>query len=304
MRRTGSNQVYMGVEMRFIHIALFTIVVFTSLAACTRSQEPPASKQARVSATKAFEKYFGPAPTTDKGTCFAFVIYFPSAKDPGKVVPFPFFSFDEPSLKKVAVQRLIGGMAEKSYRGELFQPFPPGTRLLDVTEKSGDVTVNFSGELLGAKPNDASERASLNALVLTLSQFSGVKEVRVQVDGRQTRLDKLPRAADEHAVLQQSAPRLLSVTAMREKGAKNVEEVDAFFDRPVEIRVLQLSGADGKPFEGDIYQSVFDMAGVLKPKDPTVFKAGMPIKVRWHVTDKLGRNAEGESDIQLEVKEH
>ena len=88
--------------MRSIHSAIFTIVFFTTLVACTRSQEPPASKQVRVSATKAFEKYFGPAPSTDKGACYAFVIYFPSAKEPGKVVPLPFFSFDESSLKKVA----------------------------------------------------------------------------------------------------------------------------------------------------------------------------------------------------------
>lgn len=208
------------------------IVFFTTLVACTRSQEPPASKQVRVSATKAFEKYFGPAPSTDKGTCYAFVIYFPSAKEPGKVVPLPFFSFDESSLKKVAAQRLTGGMAEKSYRGEIFQPFPPGARLLALSGKNGAVTVNFNGELLGKKPNDVSERALLDALVLTLSQFSGVKEVHVQVDGRQSRLDKMLRAVDERAVLPPSAPRLLSVTAMREKGARHVEEVDAFFDRP------------------------------------------------------------------------
>ena len=290
--------------MRIIYIVLAMSVALTSFSACTRSQEPPASKQVRVSATKAFEEYFGPAPTTDKGTCYAFVIYFPSAKDPGKVVPFPFFSFDEPSLKKVALQRLIAGMSEKSYQGELLQPFPAGTRLLAVAEQGGEVTVNFGSELLGAKPDDASERALVNALVLTLRQFSGVKNVRIQVNGGPTRLDKLLPAAGERVVVQQSAPRLLGVTGMREKGAKSVEEVDAFFDRPVEIKVLQISGADGKPFQGDIYQSVFDMSGVLKPKDPGMFKAGMPVKVRWDVTDKLGRHAAGESDLVLEVKEH
>jgi hypothetical protein len=291
--------------MRFCYIAIVAIMVLASFAACTRNQETPASQQVRVFATKAFESYFGPAPTTDKGLCYAFVIYFPSAKDPGKAVPFPFFTFDEASLKKVAVQRLIGGMAElKSYQGEIRQPFPPGTRLLAVTEKNGVVTVDFGGELLGVKQDEAAERALVNALVLTLSQFNGVKEVRIQVDGKQNRLDKLLQPPDKHAVLQPSAPRLLGVTAMREKGAKNVAEVDAFFDRPVEINSLQMTGVDGKPFEGEIYQSVFDMAGVLKPKAPELFKAGMPIKVRWNITDKLGRNASGESEIQLEVKEH
>lgn len=46
------------------------------------------------------------------------------------------------------------------------------------------------------------------------------------------------------------------------------------------------------------------MAAVLKPKDPSAFKAGMPVKARWKVTDKLGRTANGDEELALEVKEH
>jgi predicted DNA-binding antitoxin AbrB/MazE fold protein len=46
------------------------------------------------------------------------------------------------------------------------------------------------------------------------------------------------------------------------------------------------------------------MAAVLKPKEPAQFKEGMPIKVRWKVVDKLGRQAEGDNVWFLEVKEH
>jgi hypothetical protein len=280
------------------------ILMIFLLISCNEKQDAVSPKTGRVSATSSFQKYFGPAPTTDKGTCYAFVIYFPASKVPGKVIPFPFFTFDEPSLKKVAVERLLGGMADlKSYRGEILQPFPAGTHLLGMTETGGVLTVNFSSDLL-ASPGGTADQALINALVLTLSQFSGVKEVRLQVDGKETALDKSPRPTDESVVLQPSQPRLLGITAVKDKGAKNVEEVNAFFDRPVDIKALQLIGADGKPFQGDIYQSVFDMAGVLKPKDPTAFKAGLPIKVRWNVTDKLGRSAAGDSVVPLEIKEH
>ncbi|MCM2359065.1 MAG: sporulation protein, partial [Geobacteraceae bacterium] len=88
------------------------------------------------------------------------------------------------------------------------------------------------------------------------------------------------------------------------KGAKDVEEVSAYFDRPVEIKELLISDKEGRPFEGEVFHSVFDMAAVLKPKDPTIFKAGMPIKVRWKVVDKLGRMAEGDEEHSLDVKEH
>ena len=302
-----------------LFVLLSLILVSLPFVGCKKKEASPPSKQARVSATNAYEKYFGPAPTTDKGTCYAFVIYFPSAKEPGKVVPFPFFTFDEGSIKKVALERLLTGMEVGSYRGEIAQPFASGTRILGVTEQQGAVAVNFSKEILASKADDAIERAILNAIVLTLSQFNGVKEVRVQVEGKEGGvidgkeigkflghggLEKQPLTPTETAVLKPSQPRLLSVTAMKEKGKKDVEEVNAFFDRPVDIKELKMTDKDGRPFEGEVFHSVFDMAAVLKPKEPSIFKGGMPVKVRWKVTDKLGIQAEGESEFSLDVKEH
>lgn len=280
-------------------LMLFTAVAV--MAACTKKQEPIAAKESRVSATKAYEKYFGPAPTTDKGNCYAFVIYFPSAREPEKVVPFPFFTFDEASIRKVAVERLLGGMDIGSYQGELTAP-PAGSRLLSISDEQGTVTVNFSKEFAGG--DKTAETATVKALALTLCQFKGVTHVRIQVEGRDSVLSDQTDAADDSVVQQPSPPRLLSVTAMRDKGAKEVEEVDAFFDRPVEIKELKLRSREGQQYAGDLYHSVFDMAGVLKPKERSQFKEKMPIKVRWKVIDKLGRQAEGDNVWLLEVKEH
>ena len=135
-------------------MALTLLLILFSAVGCSRKESPP-PQETRVSATKAYEKYFGPAPTTDKGTCFAFVIYFPSAKSPGKVVPFPFFTFDEGSIKKVAVERLLSGMDLPAYRGEFLLPFHAGTRLLGLTEDKGTVTLNFSKEFLNLKDEKA-----------------------------------------------------------------------------------------------------------------------------------------------------
>lgn len=289
-----------GITMKTLLSLLLTVLALAILVACTKKQAPP-TQQTRISATKAYEKYFGPPPTTDKGTCYAFVIYFPSAKEPGKVIPFPFFTFDEGSMRKVAVERLVGGMEVPAYKDEILQPFAAGAHLLELSQLGGVMNVNLSRDFL---KTGNSKEGMLNALVMTLSQFEEIKGVRLRSDGKDIEFAKgtlLPVAA---SVRDPSPPRLLSVTAVKDKGAKDVEEVSAYFDRPVEIRELTMSDSAGKPFAGEVYHSVFDMAAVLKPKDLSVFKAGMPVKVRWKVSDKLGRTAEGDGEFSLEVKEH
>ena len=280
-------------------ITAIALAGFLIYAITFHKKEIPVEKPGKVSATADYQKYFGAAPTVDKGTAYAFVIYFPSSKEPGKVVPFPFFTFDEGSIKKVAVERLLGNMNTGSYTGE-FIPFPTGTRLIAINDYKGIVTASLSKEL-----DTSTEPGFTHALVLTLRQFKDVKAIKLQVEGRdESRLSDLVNKSDGGTVLQPSPPRLLNVTAMRDKGAKDIEEVNAFFDRPVEVKELIMLSKDGQKFAGDIYHSVFDMAAVLKPKDPSQFKERMPIKVRWKVVDKLGRQAEGDSVWLLDVKQH
>lgn len=279
-------------------IITISLIGFLIYAVTFQKKEIPVEKPGKVVATAAYEKYFGAAPTVDKAMAYAFVIYFPSSKTPGKVVPFPFFTFDEGSLKKVAIERLLGGMDTGSYQGE-FISFPSGSRLIAFNNDQGIVTVNLSKEL-----NSSADAAVACALALTLRQFKGVKDVQIQVEGKESPLSTLVKNADDSAVQQPALPRLLSVTAMRDKGAKNIEDVNAFFDRPVEVKELKLFSKDGQPFAGDLYHSVFDMAAVFKTKDPSQFKERTPIKVRWKVVDKLGRQAEGDNVWLLEVKQH
>jgi hypothetical protein len=287
---------------RLILIFVLILSIFL-LSACKKKEAPVPAQPVRVSATKAYEHFFGPAPTSDKGSCFAFVIYFPSAKDPGKVVPFPFFTFDEGSIRKVAVERLIGGMDLASYKGEFLSLFPPGTRLLALDEAGGKVTVRFSKEMGSGPADPAWAKALSSSLALTLGQFPGVKEVRMQIEGQQGET-VCPVLPESDAVVQPGSPRLLSVTAVKEKGEKDPEAVHAYFDRPVTIQGLAIADREGKQFAGEVFLSVFDMAAVLRPQDSARFKAGMPVKVRWKVVDKVGRTAEGEQEFSLEVKEH
>lgn len=285
---------------RHMLIPLLLILIFPVIA-CKKKEEQPPAKPARVSATRAYERFFGPAPTTDKGTCYAFVIYFPSAREPGKVVPFPFFTFDQGSMEKVAVERLLSGMGVPAYAAEIAQPFATGARLLTLEQVDGLKKVDLSD---GFVAPGASREGMLHALVMTLTQFPEVRGVRLLQGGKELDYARGPQKPDDSWVLEPGPPRLLSVTAVKDKGAKDVEEVSAYFDRPVDIQTLTMTDRAGKSFAGDTYHAVFDMAAVLKPKDPGQFKERMPIKVGWKVTDKRGRHGEGENVWLLEVREH
>jgi germination protein M len=290
--------------MRIITVTLVTLITLSALLGCTRKEAPAPAKAARVSATTGFTTYFGSAPTTDKGTCYAFVIYFPRVKEMEKVTPFPFFSFDEASLKKIALERMLGGMDERSYAGEYLQLFPQGSRLLSVSEQSGTVSANFSKELREVSGDPRRGRALYNAITLTLLQFNGVTGVRIQSEGR----DLFPAATatpvEAQVVVQPSTPRLLSVIAMKQGASTPVLEVDALFDRPVDIKEFQFLENDGTLLAGEVFHSMFDMAAVLKPKAPGKLAQGTKIRVRYQVVDKLGRSAAAEGIYALEVKQH
>ena len=290
--------------MRFPVSLLFAALLFGSCIGCSSKQAPPAGKEVRISATKAFESYFGPAPTTSKGTCFGFVIYFPAAREPGKVVPFPFFSFDEASLKKVALQRLIGGMGEKGYAADFLQLFPAGTRLLSLNEQKGALSADYSKELRAVTADPVRARALFNAVTLTAAQFGGVTKVKILSEGVDLfpSQQRLPAQAD--VVLQPAAPRLMKVVAMKETAAAPVTEIDALFDRPVDVKRCRFVSGDGTALEGDVFHAMFDMAAVLKPKGPVELASGTQIKVSWQVTDKKGRSAAGEQTVPLEVTVH
>src|ERR1039457_257580 len=168
-------------------IISIALVGFLIYAITFQKKEIPVEKPGKVVATPAYEKYFGAAPTVDKGMSYAFVIFFPSRTSPGKVVPFPFFTFDEGSSKKVAIERLLVGMDIGSFQGK-FIPFPSGVRLIAINDEQGTVTLNFSKELLSATDTDGNN-GNLKSIVLTMKQFKGVNTVSIHVEGQAKALD-------------------------------------------------------------------------------------------------------------------
>ena len=274
------------------------LVGFLVYGVTYRKKEIPVEKPGKVTATQAYLEHFGHAPGVPKGDAFAFVLYFPLAETPGKVLPLPFFTFDRQTMRKVALERLISGNNVGPYKGKFELPFP-GLRLLSLEEKGETVTATFSKELPTAEEKTPGVGFAV-AAAMTLYQFDGVRKVVIKSeDGRTYAPGNDPRSVSDLP-----PPQLLNVVAMKEKGEKDVHEVDVFFDRPIDFQVINIGDAGGGLFKGDVYASAFDMAAVLKPKDPSLFQQGKRVKVSWKVTDKKGRISEGTQELEIEVKEH
>jgi len=83
-------------------------------------------------------------------------------------------------LIKTAVQELIKGPSSEM---NLVATLPKDTQVLDVIRDESHVTVNFSKEIEGYGGGLDQEQALVDSVVLTVSQFPGVSQVSLQVEG-------------------------------------------------------------------------------------------------------------------------
>jgi len=91
-----------------------------------------------------------------------------------------------------AVLELLKGPKEGS---GLAGCMPKGVGLISVKQKDGVVTINMSKEFKDVVLMADGGQAAVKALVLTCSQFEGVKEVKIQVEGEEFQLDQQTLAA-------------------------------------------------------------------------------------------------------------
>ena len=268
-----------------------------------KTSKTPAWSQGNVRATGSYIEHFGEPPTVKEGTCYAQVGYYPLADAPGKLRPFPLFLFNPDKRLELVTEHLLHWGEGWDMGGVLLNPFPPGTQLVSVTREGDLVRVEISPEIKWVE--EPQRQAVINVLGLTLTQFEGVSRVMVIADG-----ELLPDQAekaffpDVSVVAGPGEPLVLAVTGTWEEGSKDPEEVSIFFDRPITVEEVDLIDESGNPLQGEYYRSVFDMAVVLHPADPAAVTEGMPLKVAWKVSDRLGRKGAGEKTFKLKRLEH
>jgi germination protein M len=95
----------------------------------------------------------------------------------------------------------------------LEQPLPEETGLLGVNVKDGVATINFTGEFMDVAQNSDGGVQAMRALMLTCTQFPGVKKVEVLVDGEKYRmpLENAPTFANIESEVVETFPEVMSV---------------------------------------------------------------------------------------------
>ena len=88
------------------------------------------------------------------------------------------------AVARVAMVALLAGpnQAEMSVSPAMYTSIPDGTRLLDISIAGGVATVNLSGEFKAAATT-SQQRAANSQVVYTLTQFSSVTRVQIEVGG-------------------------------------------------------------------------------------------------------------------------
>ncbi len=106
-------------------------------------------------------------------------LYFPS--DSGRLlVPVTRMVYSEPDINTAMLELAKGPRKDSG----LQQPLPNDVGLIDVKVSNGTATVNFTKEFMTVAEQSDGGQQALRALMLTCTQYPGVKNVKILVDGK------------------------------------------------------------------------------------------------------------------------
>lgn len=285
----------------FVSLLIISLLCVFTFVGC-QQEEMPVENTGIVEATKAYLKYYGVPPQGKAGRAYAAVGYLPTKEDPQKIGPLPIFLFTKENQTKKVLKKLVSGELLTSDRQIYDNPFPEdmeihlklmqeGTLVLDL------VTTQQWGQEL--------QRAGMVALMETALQFDEVEFVKVTLNG-----EPVPWAEaggyqrQPELIIDVPPPILIFMIGAWEKGQDEPEELLVEFDRPVKVTTFELYHLDGQKVEGDYFKSIFQMAVVIHPKFPELFKEGTSLRAKWTVVDELGRVNSGVDTMPLEKFVH
>ena len=125
------------------------------------------------------------SPTASPGSTVVVRAYFlvDGQQDVAGLVPTLRNVPDTQAVARAAMGALLGGPVQRPGAVTLSTSIPAGTSLLDLTIRNGIATVDLSRDF-ESDSGSASSRSRLAQVVYTLTQFTGVRSVLFQVEGR------------------------------------------------------------------------------------------------------------------------
>jgi len=286
-----------------LSILIVLIVVFLFVGCQKEEPSPTESKSSGlVVANQAYLESFGSPPQGKSGEAFARVGYLPIRESPAMVRPFPLFLFSDKAELAQILNRLVSDDLQFPKESGFFKPFPDDFTLGSISSEDDTVTLNLTTQQ--SWPDSEMEVAGL-ALAQTVFQFDQVKRVVMMLNGlpfpQMPDGGYLPAPGKIHAV---GPPELALIAGTWEQGSDKLDELLVEFDRPITVNNFKLYDNSGKAVEGEYFTSIFQMAVVVLPDDPTLYTEATMLRAEWNVVDGLGRSNSGTTTMPLRRFEH
>jgi germination protein M len=264
-----------------VAFALASAAALAVLVSCTSSPKP---MKPFVHTTKAFDAVFGELPPmTVPGPCYATVVYFPSAKTPGKYLPVPIFSTEQGKEESLAVRTVIRGIDQEEFAKEVVFPFPKGADLLSL---------GYEGTFKAAALSQKEREIAARSVALTVAQFG--KATAVDITDAEGKVDLIGRSGEAETA-DPGNPKALGLLAIREEEGKPATSLSLLFDRPVFVEEIAFFPPGGEsPTPGKSYATGFGMSVEFHPDPGIFFEAKDAYRIRFKVRDGKGRTAAGE----------
>lgn len=276
------------------------ILIFSSLSGCQNESKPEVAS-GKVEATQAYLDNFGVPPQGKAGLAYARVGYLPSITPPHQLQARPIFAFSRDDELQKILEKLLSGDLISELSGTVYNPFPNDLSLKLEPVANSTLSVHLST----AQDWQNNVQIAVSALTETALQFDAVQRVKVLINGATPNdMPELGYVHDKERIGLLDPPTIFLILGVWEIGSEDPEEILVEFDRPIKVNSFELLHESGEKVQGDYYKSVFQMAVVTHPKDPSLFKEGTALKINWSVEDDLGRNGSGSDIVSLKKVVH
>jgi len=271
-------------------LALAFAVALAALASCTAPSGPV---KPTIHTTKYFDAVFGELPPMEPpGPLYATVVYFPSAKAPGKYLPAPIFTAEPGKEETLAVRTLIRGIDQEEFAKKVVFPFPKGSDLLSFGYEGTRAMLRVGGTFKAGSLSNKEGEMAARSVALTVAQFG--KATAADITDAEGKVHLIGRSGEAETA-DPGNPGALGLLAIREEKGKPSTSLALLFDRPVIVEDIAFFPRGGdSPYPGKSYATGFGMSVEFHPDPGTVFDTKDAYRIRFKVRDGKGRTAAGE----------